>query len=64
MTLEIALGDLIGLVFAAFGGLVAVVILNWREHQELHRKIDGVHHSIRDRLDKMWSHITRDTPGS
>ena len=32
---------------------------NGREHKELHDKIDSNHHSIRDRLDNIWKHISR-----
>ena len=32
---------------------------NGKEHKELHDKIDTNHHSIRDRLDNIWKHVSR-----
>lgn len=39
------------------GGLITIAVANWREHRTLHDKIDTVHHSMRDRLDKIWKHM-------
>ena len=32
---------------------------NGKEHKELHDKIDSNHHSIRDRLDNIWKHLSK-----
>ncbi len=53
MTDHIMLELIIGLA----GGFIVIMIANWREHRDIHSKIDKVHHSMRDRLDKIWSHI-------
>ena len=50
---------LMEIVIGVFGGLIVIALANWREHKELHSKIDKVHHSMRDRLDKIWSHMKR-----
>ena len=33
---------------------------NAQEHKELRDKIDSNHHSIRDRLDNIWKHLSKD----
>ena len=33
---------------------------NGKEHKDLHDKIDSNHHSIRDRLDNIWKHLSKD----
>ena len=32
---------------------------NGKEHRDLHDKIDSNHHSIRDRLDNIWKHLSK-----
>jgi hypothetical protein len=32
---------------------------NGKEHKDLHAKIDSNHHSIRDRLENIWQHISK-----
>ncbi len=32
---------------------------NGKEHREIHQKIDGQHHAIRDRLDNIWKHMRK-----
>ena len=33
--------------------------INGKEHRDLHDKIDANHHSIRDKLDNIWKHISK-----
>ena len=53
---------IIQLLLALIGGITAVVVANWREHRQIHSKIDKVHHSLRDRLEAIWRHMNGKGP--
>ena len=47
------------LLLALGSGFVVLVLAHWKEHRDLHARIDEVHHSLRDRLDQVWKHMNK-----
>jgi len=45
------------IVLGLGSGFIIIAVANWREHRALHDKIDTVHHSMRDRLERIWKHM-------
>lgn len=49
----------LGAVAAILVFMAGIAMQNSKDHRDIHDKIDENHHSIRDRLESIWKHLSK-----